>query len=66
MLGYQGFMRKAFENQTLEKRSVEFKAATLFNCQIVVVDFRTQLPVKRQRQQSVPKVDINSRTCGRQ
>jgi hypothetical protein len=48
MLGCQSLMRKALENQTLEERPVEFKATTLFNGQVVVVDFQMQLPVNSQ------------------
>jgi hypothetical protein len=46
MLGCQSFVRKAFENQTLEQCSVGFKLVTLFNSQLAVVDFGTQLPVR--------------------
>ena len=53
MLGCKCFMRKAFENQALEKGSVEFKTITLFNSQLVVVDFRTQLPVDCQSRRGV-------------
>jgi hypothetical protein len=54
-------MRKALENQTLEERPVEFKATTLFNGQVVVVDFRTQLPVNSQASaNSLLKVTIDS------
>jgi len=38
-------MRKALKNQTLKKRSIEFKAVTLLNTEVVVVDFRMRLPV---------------------
>jgi hypothetical protein len=48
MLGCQSLMRKALENQTLEQRPVEFKPITLFNGQVIIVDFRTQLPVNGQ------------------